>query len=148
MKRFMSLFTLVLAMSGCIPATSIASHGCQKMTIVTTSPIRRVHFKRPKAVKKTVIIGTYVEKLPAKGVTIYHNHLPFVYINGVYYKKLNSSKYEIIKPEIGMIVPQLPDYNVEELYIKGETLFLFDNTLYKQIPTTEGLKYKVTGFIN
>ena len=47
-----------------------------------------------------------------------------------------------------MIVPELPDYNVDEVIINGETLFLFDGTLYKQIPTSKGLQYEVTGFVS
>ena len=32
--------------------------------------------------------------------------------------------------------------------IKGKTLFLYDGTLYKQIPTTNGIQYEVYGFID
>ena len=133
MKRFISLLALILAMIGYVSAV----------------PVCHVFPKRSKVmVKKTAVVGTRVKKLPAKGITVYYNRRPFVYINGVYYKKLGPSKYEVVRPEVGMIVPLLPDYNVEKVYIKGETLLLFDKTLYRQIPTSKGVQYKVTGFIN
>lgn len=149
MKQFMGLLTLILMMTGCVSAAPVASHASQRVTVVTTSPVHKIHPKPSKVViKKTVIVGTRVKKLPAKGITIYYNRLPFIYVDGVFYKKLNASKYEVIKPEIGMIVPQLPEYNVEKVCLKGENLFLFDNTLYKQISTSKGLQYQITGFIN
>lgn len=149
MKRFIGPLALILVMTGCVSAAPVASSSAQKVTVITTSPARRIHPKRSKVVvKKTVVVGTRVKRLPGRGVTIYYNNLPYIYVDGVYYKKLASSKYEVVRPEKGMIVPQLPDYNVEEVCINGETLFLFDKTLYKQIPTPNGLQYKVTGFID
>ena len=38
--------------------------------------------------------------------------------------------------------------DVEQVKIKGKTLFLYDGTLYKQIPTTNGIQYEVYGFID
>lgn len=149
MKRFIGLLVLIQVMTGGVSAAFVTSCSTQKAIVLTTSPTCCIHPKRSKVVvKKTVVVGTRVKRLPGSGVAIYYNNLPFIYVDGVYYKKLTHSKYEVVRPEKGMIVPQLPEYNVEEVCINGETLFLFDKTLYKQIPTSNGLQYKVTGFIN
>lgn len=148
MKRFMILMSIMLMMSGCVSAVSVTPRNHQQITVVKSSD-RRGHSRHPKVViKKKVIIGTRVKKLPPKKVVIYFNNSPFVYAEGVFYRELSSAEYEVIKPEIGMIVPQLPEYNVEKVCLKGETLFLFDDTLYKQVPTAQGIQYKVVGDIN
>lgn len=148
MKRLMFLLSVMLLVSSCVSAVPVVSHKPQQVTVITSTN-RRVPSRHSKVVvKKKVIIGTRVKKLPPKKVVIYFNNSPFVYAEGVFYRKLSSAEYEVIKPEIGMIVPQLPEYNVEKVCLKGETLFLFDNTLYKQVPTAQGIQYKVVGDIN
>ncbi|MCD7815361.1 MAG: hypothetical protein LUH12_01240 [Bacteroides sp.] len=65
MKRFISLLALILMMTGCISAAPVASNSAQKVTVITTSPARRIHPKRSKVVvKKTVVVGTRVKCLP------------------------------------------------------------------------------------
>lgn len=58
------------------------------------------------------------------------------------------TEYEVVKPEKGMIVPQLPANNVETVWLHGVAYYLFDDVLYREIPTQTGIQYEVAGFIN
>lgn len=137
--------TIILIISVLVANGIFASSfkaGCRQVAVIVKKPVR-VSKKRP----RSIIIGTRVPFRPVNSVAFYFNGIPYLFAAGVFYKECDNSEYEVIKPEIGMIVPQLPEYNVEQVTFKNETLFLFDGTLYKQIPTPEGVKYKVTGFI-
>ena len=45
-----------------------------------------------------------------------------------------------------MVGPVLPR-TAERIRLKGVELFLYDGVLYKQIPTPNGLQYRVEGFM-
>lgn len=148
MKKLIVVLNMILMMSSCISATPVSSRKPQKVTVVTTSPIRGVSPKRSQVIVKKVVIGTRVRKLPARQVVIRFNSTPFIYAEGVFYRQVSLAEYEVVKPEIGMVVPQLPDYNVQQIHVKGETLFLFDDILYEQITTSQGIQYRVAGFVD
>lgn len=148
MKKVIALSSIVLIMSSCVSATPVMQHRDRKVVTVVSVPARPVPPKHPKKVRtRKIVIGTRVSKLPSHRIVVYCNNVPFYYAEGVFYKQVSPSSYEIVKPEIGTIVPQLPDLNVEKVRVGEEDLLLFDGTLYKQIPTAEGIAYKVTGFI-
>lgn len=110
---------------------------------------RRQKFKKSHRIIGTrLVVGTRVQRLPSSWITFTFNNIPYIYAGGVYYQEVSSSEYVVVKPEKGMLVPSLPDYNVEKVEIKGETLFRFENTLYKQVPTSEGVQYQVVGFLD
>lgn len=142
MKRLILLLSVAGMMSSCVSAFSVPSHPRKKVTVVTTVSPRHRH----KVVKK-VVIGTRVRVLPPRTVVIKYHSVPFIYASGIFYQQVSSSEYEVVKPEIGMIIPELPQYNVQHVCIEGEDLFLFEGTLYKQIPTPQGVQYKVSGFL-
>lgn len=148
MKRLLILLNLMMLMSSCVSATSVTRHRPRRVAVVTSFPVKHGYPKRSTVVVKKIVVGTRVKVLPAKQVVIHFDNSSFIYSEGVFYRKISSSEYEVIKPRIGMVVPQLPQYNAEKVIMEGETLFLFDGTLYKEIPTREGVQYKVTGFIN
>lgn len=151
MKKYSVLFVFFAFIhSGCMSSNTSYTRpakGRQIVTVVKKAP-GKSHRKNKKVIVKKVVIGSRIKTLPSRHVVIYFNKLPFIYSEGIFYKKLANSEYEIIKPEIGMLVPELPDYNVTEVKVNGKTLLLFDGTLFKQIPTTNGLQYEVVGFID
>ena len=148
MRNMFFLLIMVMTMLSCVSAQPLHSSVKQRVTIVTTDNNKRGHKKPKKVVVKKVVVGTRVKHRPVNSVVINFNKVPFFYSMGVFYKKCTDNEYEVVKPQKGMIVPELPEYNVDEVIINGETLFLFDGTLYKQIPTSEGLQYEVTGFVS
>lgn len=148
MKRLIILLNIIWIMSSCVSATPVSLHTRKPVTVVTVSPEKKHPKKSGRKKVRTIVIGSRVKTLPSRQVVIYYKNLPFIYAEGIFYRKLPSAEYEVIRPEVGMIVPQLPEYNVEKVRLQGETLFLFDGTLYKQVPTSQGVQYKVTGFID
>lgn len=102
---------------------------------------------RPRPMRHPAV-GMRVRTIPNYGFAFHYNNLPYLYSNGVFYVEVSEGKYEPVKPEKGMLVPQLPEYNVEQVEIKGQILFLFDKTLYKQVPTEGGVQYQVVGFLD
>lgn len=147
MKRLMILLNCMFLLSSCVSAT-LPPRSQQRVVVVTSRPVKHRLGHKKTVVVKRVEIGTRIKTIPAKQVVIYFNKSPYIYAEGVFYRKLSSKEYEVVKPQLGMVVPQLPQYNVEKVCIKGETLFLFDGTLYKQIPTSQGVQYQVNGFMN
>lgn len=102
----------------------------------------------PAREKRVVLVKRYRHrhKIPRR-VIIYYKDTPYLYADGVYYKSVGKD-YEVIKPQIGMVVPELPGKGVTRMKIKGEILFAYDHVLYKKIPTLRGVQFEVQGFIN
>ncbi len=90
-------------------------------------------------------IGFRVSVLPMNYLMFNFNNKVFYSYAGVVYRQLNRSTYEVVAPQKGMIVPELPEVNVSEVMIDGMIYFEFDGILYKQIPTRYGLQYEVVG---
>lgn len=148
MKSIGMLISLSFVFTSCIQARpAYAEHTRHPVVVahINNSPDPR-HRKKVKV--KKIVIGTRVKARPVNCVLIRHNQIALLYAAGVFYRQINEDEYEVVRPEIGMVVPELPAYDVEQLKIKGKTLFLYDGTLYKQIPTTSGVQYEVYGFIN
>lgn len=66
------------------------------------------------------------------------------YYQGTYYQQVGE-EYETLEPEIGSAVPELPEDNVDEVTLDGQTYYEYDNMLYKKIVTNEGVQYEVVG---
>lgn len=145
MKRILFFLGIIVMMSGCVSAVTVDPHHRPKVKVVKTT-VKRVPSKHTTVVVKNIVVGTRVRTLPAKYVVINYNNSPFVYAEGVFYRRLPSAEYEVIRPQIGMIVPLLPKHNVKKVRVKGEKLFLFDGVLFKKIRTSHGVQYRVVGF--
>ena len=90
--------------------------------------------------------GIRVSVLPVGYRNIRWRNTGYYYYQGSYYNQVNTSnEYEVMEPQIGMIVPELPEENVEEVNINDQVYYEFDDYLYKQIPTKKGLQYEVVG---
>lgn len=141
--KFIALFlSATCLLTGCSVTASAVTAREKRVALV------KQHRHNPKKPKKKVVlvVGTKVKKRPAKSVVIYFKNIPYLYANGVFYKSVNKD-YEVIKPQIGMVVPELPEEGVTKMRMKDEVLYVYDGVLYKQIPTTRGLQYEVKGFI-
>lgn len=140
MKNVVLLMCMAFMVMGCsTPVKAIPARGGQVVVV------ERHRHKKPK--KVVVVLGTRVKARPAKSVVIYYNRKPYLYADGIYYKSVGR-EYEVIKPQIGMIVPELPKRGVKKIRIKGEVLYSYDNVLYKKIVTSEGVQFEVRGFVD
>ncbi len=90
-------------------------------------------------------IGLRVSIIPAIHTIFKFNNINYYCSEGVIYKATEDDQFEVVQPEVGMIVPELPEVNVREVNIDGTIYFEFEGLLYKQIPTESGLQYKVSG---
>lgn len=121
-------------------------------TTVKAVPVRNgkvvvVKERRHKAPRRTIVlVGSKVKVRPARSTVIYFNNVPYLFADGVYYKSVDQ-EYEVIEPQIGMIVPALPEDGVKEIKIKDEVFYSYDDVLYKKIVTTDGIRFEVQGFI-
>lgn len=107
--------------------------------------VEQLRHKHPK--KRVVVVGSRVKKRPPKSVVIYYRDIPYLYADGVHYKAVDDV-YEVIRPQLGMIVPELPEDEVQKVNLDNRTLYLFDGVLYKKVPTSRGVQFEVYGFID
>lgn len=90
--------------------------------------------------------GIRVNILPVGYRNVHWGNANYYYHRGAYYNRVESTnEYEVIEPKVGMVVPELPEDDVEEVQINDQTYYEYDNYLYKQIPTKSGLQYEVVG---
>lgn len=112
------------------------------------SPI--ANFSRTSAlcyVAASSLYGLRVASIPNSRYMFYYNDGIYYLAEGVIYSETDEGDYEIVMPEVGMIIPQLPEVNVNEIVINNKIYFEFDNMIYKQIPTQDGLMYEVIGIL-
>ena len=91
-------------------------------------------------------VGMRLAKRPHRCVVIRFRDIPYYYAAGVYYRKAGK-EYEVILPEIGMQVPELPEYGVRTIETDDGIRFVYDGVIYKAVPTKKGVKYEVAGFM-
>lgn len=140
MKVFVYFMCVQFLMTGC--STTVKAITTKKDKIVV---IEHLHHKIPK--RAIILIGSIIKKRPVRSIVIYYDNVPYLYANGVYYKFINH-EYEVIKPQIGMIVPTLPKDGLKKIRMKDEVLYSYNNVLYKKFITTEVVRFKVQGFVN
>ncbi|MBI3235814.1 MAG: hypothetical protein HYZ42_17550 [Bacteroidetes bacterium] len=101
--------------------------------------------------------NNYIVIAPPSGIRLsilpigYHRLLlgssVYYYYFGTYYREVDH-QYITIRPMIGSIVPELPEYNVDEITIDGVTYYEYDHMLYKPIVTSTGVQYEVISEFN
>ncbi len=89
-------------------------------------------------------VGVRIRILPVGYRRIVIAGAPHFYYQGAYYRQVGE-EYETVEPTIGTLVPELPEDNVDEVTIDGETYYEFDDRLYKAKVTTEGTQYEMVG---
>ncbi len=92
--------------------------------------------------------GLRVSIIPALHTIFRFNNYNYYCADGVIYQATSNDQFEVVQPQVGMVLPELPVVNVSEVVIDGMVYFEFDNILYKQIPTTSGLQYEVIGTLS
>ncbi len=88
--------------------------------------------------------GFRISVLPIGYHTIIYQSTPRYYYAGTYYVKENNT-YKTEAPEIGMIVPNLPEEDLEEVKMNYVTYYEYDDVLYKQIEKDGTMQYEVAG---
>ncbi len=104
--------------------------------------------KNSKYVLTVPPFGLRVSIIPALHTIFKFNNVNYYCSDGVIYAPTSNDQFEVVQPQVGMVIPELPVVNVSEVVIDGMVYFEFDNILYKQIPTTSGLQYEVIGTLN
>ncbi|MFI3280021.1 MAG: DUF6515 family protein [Rikenellaceae bacterium] len=92
--------------------------------------------------------GLRVSIIPALHSIFRYNNLNYYCADGVIYRSTSNDQFEVVQPQVGMIVPELPVVNVSEVVIDGMVYFEFEGILYKQVPTQSGLQYEVMGSLS
>ncbi len=93
----------------------------------------------------TLPFGIRVPIIPAIHSIFRFNNINYYSAEGVIYRETTNNQYEVVEPQIGMVVPELPMVNVNQVSIDGMIYFEFEGLLYKQIPTVSGVQYEVVG---
>lgn len=140
MKIFAFCMCISLLMAGCSSPVKAVPARDRRVVIV-----ERHWHKKPK--KVVVLVGNRIKVRPVRSVVIYYKSVPYLYADGIYYKSVDK-EYEVIKPQIGMIVPTLPKKGIKKIKIKDEMFYSYDDVLYKKIVTADGIKFEVQGFVD
>lgn len=88
-------------------------------------------------------VGVRVNILPPSRVLFRFEERPYYCFGGVIYRKIITGGYEVVAPEIGMIVPELPEVGVSELSLDGRIYYKHNYNLYRAVPTRRGVRYEV-----
>lgn len=93
--------------------------------------------------------GLRIKVLPVGYRTILFSGVPYLFHHGIYYLEHPSKgDYEVVEPAIGAIVPDLPNEDVEEVTMNGQTYYECNNVLYEPVTTTDGTQYKVATILH
>ncbi len=90
-------------------------------------------------------IGLRVTTLPSSRVSFMYKRRLYFCSAGVIYIECEDGGYEVASPEVGMVVPELPEVGIRELSIDDKIYYEYDEILYKPIPTEDGIQYEVVG---
>lgn len=110
--------------------------------------------KKAKGDKKVEVVapghGAFVDRtirgIPSKSISVSFNGLQFIYDEGGrYYRKLAPSRFEIVRPPVGLLVEKV--YKPKTIKRDKEKLYLSGGVLYKKVKTSHGTMYKVLGFM-
>ncbi|GEM_PF-3727907 len=82
-----------------------------------------------------------VTVLPYGYSQIRYNNGVYFYSQGNYYRPLPNRHYEIILPQVGMMVPELPYY--EMVRYNGRSYYAYNNHLYSRVRTPYGFNFRV-----
>lgn len=140
MKTIVWLLCLSWLFTGCGATVKAVP---SKKRVVVVEQYRHRHPKK----KVVVVVGSRVKKRPPKSVVIYYRDIPYLYADGVYYKAVDDV-YEVVRPQLGMIVPELPEGEVQKVNLDNRTLYLFDGVFYKKVSTSRGIQFEVYGFVD
>jgi Family of unknown function (DUF6515) len=88
--------------------------------------------------------GFRINVLPIGYHTIIYQSTPRYYYAGTYYVKENNT-YKTEAPEIGMVVPNLPEADLEEVKMNDVTYYEYDDILYKPVEKDGVTQYEVAG---
>lgn len=153
MVRLVVILFMLLPFVGSVAADAgIAMTGVPTVVQPPKDGPKKKPKAEPKKRKKIVIrhapVGKRVKVCPRNSVRIVYRGCPFFYIAGLFYKQLTGGQYEVVNPEIGMVVPSLPEYNVSRLRVDGRTVYLCGGVLYEPLNTHSGVQYEVIGFMD
>ena len=130
---------IFILMSLCLIGTSQSRSAASKSTAPKTSTINSITRPHRHAIQ-------HFHKRPHHCAVIHFRHVPYYYATGIYYRKINKL-YQVVRPEIGMTVAELPASGVKTIETPDGTRFVYDGVIYKQVLTKKKIKYEVVGFI-
>jgi hypothetical protein len=89
-------------------------------------------------------IGFRINILPIGYHTIFYQGAPRYYYGGTYYVKVNNT-YKTEAPAVGMIVPNLPEEDLEAVKMNDTIYYEYNDILYKPIEKDGLTQYEVAG---
>lgn len=91
-------------------------------------------------------VGFKLKEFPKGYKTIKYRNHNYRWLNGMFYAQRDNNVYEIVEPEIGTVIYELPsDY--DRVVVNGSTYYEFSNVLYEKIQVNGSRAYEVIGFI-
>jgi len=144
---------LVLFLLGAATETNAQVAVVRRGAVVVRHPyVRPVHpVVRVPAPRPVVVYprpGVVVAALPAYYSMYYRGGVPYYYSDGIYYvKEEKNDSYKVVQPPVGTLVPVLPE-EAKQNVLDGRVYYEFQNVIYKEVQTEEGLKYEVVGYTN
>ena len=91
-------------------------------------------------------VGFRIREFPRGYRTVRHGNFNYRWLNGMFYILTNNNEYEIVEPELGTVIYELPN-NYDRVVINGSTYYEFSNVLYEKIQINGTRAYEVVGFI-
>lgn len=161
MKKSTTILLLAAALSfGYLPTYTMSVEASNPTAVTDKDPkdhkTKKPHHKKPEPPHKVhghrpprrpmPPIGTHYRERPQHCISISFNHAPYFFAEGIFYRYANAS-YVVVRPEIGMIVPLLPETGVYRIKKKGETLYVCHDVLYRPFKSGGNLHFKIVGFL-
>lgn len=104
---------------------------------------RHGHNPKPK-VEHVHRAPVYVAARPAAGMSVTLGAVTLWFSNGEYYKTISPSRYEVVAPPMGMLVPKL--HKAKSYKQGGTKYYVSHGVIYEKVKTPKGKMYKVVGF--
>ncbi|MFI3259967.1 MAG: DUF6515 family protein [Rikenellaceae bacterium] len=92
--------------------------------------------------------GMRLAVLPALYTIFEFNQRDYYCCDGIIYAEVDGDEFEVVEPQMGMVVPQLPKVGVQEVEIDNMIYYEFEGYLYREVLTEFGKQYKVAGSVN
>jgi hypothetical protein len=90
-------------------------------------------------------VGIFIPRLPFNALKIFHNGLAIWFLAGNFYRESNNG-FLVIETPLGIRVPELPEADLEPVFLEGEKFFLFKNVLWKKRESRHALYFEAIDY--
>lgn len=94
-------------------------------------------------------VGLRIKRLPASTVVVKGPKTKYWFHSGTYYRISSANDgYEVVEPEVGLVVPNIPRDHYEEVKVDGNRYLACNDILYVEVRTNGRLNYRIAGFVD